>query len=225
MKNAPKVTDYGPTYVVSGETDRPGFQDVTVSGVLLGAGRPALRMQGANCTLETKIDTSVKFSCPSNNWSAANKVAIVSGDLTLYEKPGFFGSLFGKRPAPATYKISVSVVPKMLGRYSVTATVTTMITTPHNRSQPYDDKNSHCSGGHDREFTFNVQDPTWVIDQQSIQPNCNASNSSTCQGVADVTTKSFGIRGHIENSGTCGPKLPFSSSHSWYDAQMAPRPG
>lgn len=216
-KSTPRVTDYGPVYVVS-TTDVTGamVQVVTVAGMVLGEGTPKLRIKGVDCSLLSKTEISLRFSCPSKTWTAPSGVGSADGDLEVYQKAGFFKSLFGGKPEVRPYKLSIFVVPPELGKYNlaVTRKVTTQRTQA--RSQDYRSENGHCDGDRDVLFPFNVT-PGWAIDPASIQEGCNSSERSSCQGKRDLSATSFAISTVVRNSGDCGPKV--FGHHTWVDAK------
>lgn len=203
-KVTPRVTDYLPAYIVSPPTTAAATQVVTVSGMLLGEGKPKLRMQGADCTLLSNTEINLKFSCPTATWKTTSGVGTATGDLQVYKKAGFFSRLFGGKPEPRPYKVTVFVVPPELGKYALNVTRKTSVEETQPRYESYRQDNGHCQGARDALFQFNVT-PGWSIVLDSVVDNCDRSERSSCQGVVNKTASSFGVSGVVRNNGRCGP--------------------
>ena len=170
-KSTPRVIDYSPSYVTSpaSGTGLPrSSQVVNVAGMTLGEDVPKLRMQGVSCSLLSKTEISLRFSCPTDTWKATSAVGTASGDLLVYTKPGFWTALFGGKPEARSYKVSVFVVPPELGKYSLAVTRKTAVQKTQSRTQAYRADNNHCDGDRDVLFPFNVT-PGWSIEPASIQ--------------------------------------------------------
>lgn len=202
-KTIPRIIDFGPAYVVGRAAAAPATnQTVSVSGMTLGEGTPKLRMQGAECALLAKTEISLKFSCPTQAWSATSGVGAATGELQVFQKPGFWGGLFGGKPKARPYKVSVFVVPPEMGQYSLAVTRKVVTQETNVRSQDFRSDNGHCDGDREVLFPFNVT-PGWTIDPASIRPDCNRSDKSSCSGLRNVTATSFGYLGVVRNSGEC----------------------
>lgn len=206
-KATPRVIDYSPVYVIGKAADAPaGSQSISVSGISLGEGAPKLRIQGAACTLASKTEIALKFTCPNQSWTASDAVGAVAGDLEVYQKRGFWSRLFGREPETRKYRVSVFVVPPTMGdfRLAVTRTITTLES--KQRTEQFRSDNGHCDGARDVLFPFNVT-PGWSIEPASIAPQCNSTDKSSCEGLRNVSATSFGYKGVVRNSGSCAPKV------------------
>lgn len=203
-KETPRVTGFTPAYVRSGAGSTVR---VAATGFLLGNGTPTFEVARRACKLLTKTETRVEFGCPATLFRATNEVAPVTGELTVYEKPTWWQQLkswFQASPLPRRYTLSVFAVPPRMGTYSVSAIASDSVVETKQRSQDFSHANDHCEGNRDIQFPFNVT-PNWEIVTASISPNCTSSSKSRCQGLRDVSDKSFGYMVSVRNSGTCGP--------------------
>ncbi|MDQ0249016.1 hypothetical protein J2W22_001063 [Sphingomonas kyeonggiensis] len=214
-KSTPRVIEYGPTYILGKPAGGPATREiVSVSGIALGEGTPQLKMQGVQCQPLAKTEISLKFACPGS-WSADAEVKAASGELQVYQKPGFWRGLFGARAKPRSYKLSVFVVPPELGKYDLSVIRKVLGQEENSRSQDFRSDNGHCDGNREVLFPFNVT-PGWRIDPASIRVNCDTSSRSSCSGLRNVTATSFGYLGVVRNSGSCG-RTPFGNA--WVDAR------
>lgn len=205
-KSTPRVIEYGPTYVLGKPAGGPAArQVVSVSGIALGEGVPQLKMQGVQCQPLAKTEISLKFSCPGA-WSADAEVKAASGELQVYQKPGFWRGLFGAKAKPRAYKLSVFVVPPELGKYDLSVIRKVLGQEQNSRSQDFRAENGHCDDDREILFPFNTT-PGWSIDPASIRADCDKSSRSSCSGLRNVTATSFGYFGVVRNSGDCAPKI------------------
>lgn len=202
----PRVIDYSPSYVLA---SRPGVAPgivVSISGMLLGEGVPKLVMNDRDCEILSKTETALQFNCAAENWGAPDTVKNISGQLTVYQKNGFFRSLFGKSSIPRIYKLVVFAVPMSMGSYSLTAVKKVGKSRTNQRTQEFASHNDHCAGSREILFPFNGT-PGWLIDPASIKVNCSASQASRCDGLRNIATTSFGYMGRVVNYGTCAPRI------------------
>lgn len=68
-------------------------------------------------------------------------------------------------------------------------------------------RNGHCTEPTYPVFSFHAREG-WTIDRTSVEVRCHESSKSTCNGIRDVTDRSFNYSCTVANSGFCIP--PFA---------------
>ena len=72
------------------------------------------------------------------------------------------------------------------------------------RTEGFRQRNGHCTEPTYPLFSFYASDG-WTIDRASVEVRCHESSESTCNGVRDVTERSFNYSCTVANSGFCIP--------------------
>ena len=199
----PIVFDYRPLYVPSGGAGNDDAVNIHISGALLASGEPSLRIGGIKCKRDRKIDASLAFSCDSQNFVAEEKVGRHVGKLLIYQKLGFFRRITGSDPREYRYDISITSIPKRLGIATPMVVVGSRSERHETRTQEFKFWNPFCYGPQHKVFEFNAQ-PGWRIDPNSITHNCDNGARSSCNGLINIQSRSFGLSCTIANNGSCG---------------------
>lgn len=220
----PRVSRSSPGYMLdnaSGAAVR-----VAAEGNLLSKGHNArMTVAGKPCAAIGSIDTSLTFSCDGAAFRADTAVSAVTASLSMeVDQPWYSGicnSLTGK-PAPVkTYRLLVHVVPRSLGTYRVEGVADEDYDVTEEQSGVVDASNDHCWGERRHgpfRFTPRVG---WRVTASSIHEGVEHSGSGqrSLDGPLDVTESGFLYFMKLQNSGSCGPKLPFTNRRAFYDAR------
>lgn len=213
----PRVTGYAPSFVVQGEG--PSAVDIRIFGSWLGEGSPTLLFVGRSCDRTEKTESELGFRCaiPSiGNPRAFSAPRPLSGELTVaYRHAGIWDSLKAMLGFEKTrnYDIGLSGIPPELGTYGGNASVVQSVPQVQPRSESCSHHNDHCQGP----YTLTCNETAtqgWEIDQNSVNAQVGSkSDDSHFDGVYDKTTNGFQLRATVVNSGSCGPKVPFTDQH------------
>ena len=72
------------------------------------------------------------------------------------------------------------------------------------RTEGFRQRNGHCTEPTYPLFSFHASEG-WTIDRTSVEVRCHESSETTCNGVRDVTERSFNYSCTVANSGFCIP--------------------
>ncbi len=203
-KSFPLIFDYDPVYTLNGGDANSDTINVSFKGVLLGSGEPSLTFGDTHCSLSTKIDTKLTFTCNRNLFLAYDTIKSTTGKLHVFQRQGFLARLFGGQGKKFEYNLSINVVPELAGIVKTTVWQETPTLQSQQRNSPFDHRNAHCQGAHTKVFQFNATNG-WQIVPSSVSASCNHSSESSCNGTVNITSFSFGYSCTIANNGTCGP--------------------
>ena len=185
----PIVLGYTPLFVLgSGGGNDGGGVRFEVMGASLASDEPSLTIDDKPCERGRITDVSLVFLCDRNLFSARDAIDSRAGTLRLSREH--------------SYNISINVIPEIMGR--VRLAVTTLRTTLERqfRTEGFRQRNSHCEGPTHPIFPFNASDG-WTIDRTSVDVRCHSSSRSTCNGLRDVTERSFNYSCTVANNGAC----------------------
>ena len=203
----PIVLTYTPSFVLGSDDGGGSNSDgvrVEVAGISLASNEPSLTIGETHCVRDRATDIRLGFLCDRNLFSARDAMYSQMGTLRVYREPGFIGKLLGSKPPEHSYNISINVIPEVMG--SVRLAVTTRETTLERqfRTEGFRHRNGHCAGPTHASFPFNASGG-WTIDRSSVDVRCHESSRSTCNGLRDVTERSFNYSCTVANSGSCTP--------------------
>ncbi len=194
-KRQPVITGITPSYYGNSfQRDVP----VTIKGAFLSRGNPHITIDGIIYTTEkgTKIDNTLEFLLPLDQYNDSSKINLFSLKLTVYKK-GFF------RQKPVQYNIGIFLVPNQLGTYKLYTRMNEEERIISERKQDFRETNAHCKGARDVVWKFNSQSGSWKIDMNSINDRANISSKSSYNGLSNVTENGFRITGRVANNGDC----------------------
>ena len=201
----PIVLRYTPLFVPgSGGGNDGNMVRVEVTGASLVSNEMFLSIDRIPCERGRTTDIRLVFLCDRNLFAARDAVYSRAGTLRVYREPSFIGKLLGSKPLEHSYNISINVIPEVMG--SVRLAVTTRETTLERqfRTEGFRHRNGHCAGPTHASFPFNASGG-WTIDRSSVDVRCHESSRSTCNGLRDVTERSFNYSCTVANSGSCTP--------------------
>lgn len=72
------------------------------------------------------------------------------------------------------------------------------------RTEGFRQRNGHCTEPTYPLFSFHASEG-WTIDRTSVEVRCHESTESTCNGLRDITERSFNYSCTVANSGFCIP--------------------
>ena len=202
----PRVLRYTPSFIVGTKMGRPF--SVSIIGSWLGSGTPTLQFGTRECILTTKVEFQLQFSCqlPTAPPPATKPITDITGKLTVqYRNRGLIDSLkeffgFGQT---RTYYLGIAVISPFLATYSGAAIVSARQLTTKARNGSCIHHNDHCAGSFPLTCGFTATSG-WQIDPNSIHAQATSvSKNSHFDGVFDVTTNGFQVRGTVANSGEC----------------------
>jgi len=218
----PRVLRASPSYI-GVLSEEMGDVSVGVEGSWLGNDTPSLSFDKTECRLVNKLETALKFSCPQGVFASGEKVEYRTGVLKVYDPKSFWERLKStvvKTEKFRTYSIGVTVVPAVMAKYTVTATVTGIQReTVRRRTQKFSHTNDHCSS--DRHPVWNVNRTSgWKIDPHSIRVHEHSRSSrSLNSGAINRGERGFQLGGVVRNNGDCGPFLPLTNRRAYYDGR------
>ncbi|MCM8511578.1 hypothetical protein J0904_05685 [Acinetobacter bereziniae] len=201
MKNTPLVTSSYPLYSLSHPAE-PTVK-IDINGSTLNQSTPTLNFDNITCTLIHKDTTQLSFTCPSSIFVANGQTNYLIGNLKTYEKNGFFKSIFSKKFNEIEYKISIAVIPRIIGTLKGKVNNSSSILETQERSVSFHHRNNHCSGRQSKHWVVNVTEG-WKIDPHSITNKSNSSRNSSVT-IINKSEHGFAFDASIANYGDCGP--------------------
>ena len=202
--NLPLVFSYSPLFVQSQGGQNKDVISIEVSGALLATGNPYLVVNRTKCERSEKIHTSLTFLCDKGTFVATDAIEILPGNLYVYQEPGFIDKLFFRDPKEYVYEISINVIPIVLAKATAHARTESSTVEQVYREREFGHRNAHCQGRVHMVFEFNAESE-WRIATDTLDPSCSSSSRSSCNGLRNVQSRSFGYSCTIANNGSCGP--------------------
>jgi hypothetical protein len=203
----PRVTGYAPMFVVANAV--PDSLAVAVRGSLIGGGVARLELEtGVECREAARVETRITFLCPGSEFTTQaddrpDRLAFRTGTVHVEGPRSFWDRLTGKRNV-ATYRVGVTVVPALMGRYRATVTAQQQDRQWATRSQYFPYRNPHCAGRRSLNYDVSPAGPEWRVEVPSIDVAVEGhSRASSFHGVHAATQRGFQIRGVVENTGRC----------------------
>ena len=201
MKNTPLVTSSYPLYSLSQPAD--STVKIDIKGSSLSQSTPTLNFDNIACTLIHKDTTRLSFTCPSMIFVANEKVNYLTGNLKAYERKRFFQSIFSKKLNEIDYKISIAVIPRIIGTLKGKVNNSSSVLETQERSVSFHHRNNHCSGRQSKHWVVNAT-KDWKIDPHSITNRSNTSRNSSVT-IINKSEYGFAFDASIANYGDCGP--------------------
>lgn len=219
VEGLPLVFEARPLYVAAEPSSAVPSVQVTVEGVSLASGAPTLTVDGETCERNNLLATTLGFSCSGSHFLFDGESRAVVARLSVFKRRSFWDRVIFRQAERFEYEIPVTVIPESIGRVSVHVEASAPpIAEP--RTQPFERKNPHCAGVSRPLIEFNAQEG-WTIDQASIEVTCRSSVKSTCEGLSNVQSRSFGYRCVVENNGTCVWPFKDGRGNCWGSARWS----
>lgn len=195
VSNRPFVYRSSPNFFIN---DDAGVY-VTFIGSLLN-GENSLRFGAVTCETAGFTENSLRFWCPQSVFEG-EEVSRFNGSLEL-KRPNRF---FNWNNSVYNYDIQVNSIPRILGNYTMHISERRLVNDPVPRDQSNTHRNNHCSGARNVAWSYRPADKC-VVDVRSVGfRNRNVSSNSSLEGIINLSSSGFQVRGVVRNNGICGP--------------------
>lgn len=194
----PLLKGYSPSYILNNDA----AYDVTLDGSLLNTDEIDLSFGAVICGKTSSVENTVRFSCPAeifkdteNRW--------VTGTLKLLQKKAWY-NVFGKDKT-FEYSLGIMAIQEKFGEYKLLVTERVDSNKKVPRSHNNQHKNSHCQGGSSKVWTYRPSNGCTIDTSSAKIASRSVSSKSSLEGIVNLSSNGFQIRGIVRNNGSCGP--------------------
>lgn len=205
-----RVINFSPRYVLSKDSDQT--VNVSITGGWLGSGEPTLSAGTEKCERLSRTEAQLSFLCKlpvveklqKSAGEDVNEVSFRKLHLVTYDRTGFWGALFGRKPLPRSYDLAIAMVPSVLGTFSATADTSIPVIEYRDQAAERGSRNPHCKRSRDYQWQVDVagMGEGWRIAQEPRIEKLGDKDASDV-GLTQWTETGFLARGRAHNSGRC----------------------
>jgi hypothetical protein len=226
----PRVRSVSPLFMQTASRGEDGDVAITIRGAFLRHGGTSLVIDGVSCRVTEHLDSRITFLCPKRLFVWETAIRHVTGLLSVRDDASFWEIVrarLGFSIPDKQYAISVTVVPRQLGSFVVTAEHNVPQEQAMSRTASWGRTAPHCRGETRGTHNFSPQGPGWRIDVGSVQTavGCNRRGGHAVRG---LTENGFQVDFWMRNDGDCvGPIKDGRGCHkgnvTWIERRSTPR--
>ena len=216
-KDHPRVKSISPFYVSrnlleANEDDRIQFD---VKGLFLkGDNEPLLNIGDHKCATQVETDQKLTFACSEEailTQNSITKIDRLTGKLTIYRKRKFWQDLFRGQPKEINYDIGLAILPKYIGKVTITSKNEQIIDIPEeteeivtSKTANFYKRNSFCTSN-TQQGQWNIYPSKNTFIDTKFQPKIIETNGNQERSYSIQTFRSdiIVINYRLQNGGRC----------------------
>jgi hypothetical protein len=194
----PLLKRYSPSYILNNDAS----YDINFDGSLLNTDSIKLQFGAVPCQKISSVENSLKFNCPAeifknseNNW--------ITGNIDFTKKKAWY-NIFGQDKS-YSYSLGIMAIQEKFGDYKLLVSEKVNDNNVVQRLHKNQFRNSHCSGNRSKVWTYRPTEGCTIDITSAKISEQSVTSKSSLEGIINLASNGFQIRGVIGNSGSCGP--------------------